>query len=227
MLLENIYIRPKVKTMRKLLTVLLISTLISVSGHGQTDFVPKGSFKVEIGLPNNATNVAFRDLMQGLVCLSPSYQHTLDNTLSFGFGLRYNYFDVNEFKNTVDLGGGLHTAGAFAKIGQEKFYGNFGVDYGIRAGYSFNFFATNKNDEQLGKPYSNDAVFVEPHLGLALMANEKTSFRLALGYAFHGFEFRPNQVGLETFSGIDDSDLNSITTYFTIGFGYSYYFGQN
>lgn len=193
----------------------------------QAEFAPKGSFKVEIGLPNNATNKAFRDLMQGLVCLTPSYQYTLDNTLSFGFGLRYNYFDVNEFKNTVDLAGGMHMAGVFGKIGQEKFYGNFGLDYGVRAGYSMNFMVTNKNDELLGRPYTNDAVFVEPHMGLALTANENTSFRLSLGYAFHGFQFRPEQVGLESFGGVSDDQLNTITTYFTIGFGYSYYFGQN
>tara|TARA_B100000508_G_scaffold118450_1_gene98648 strand:+ start:163173 stop:163814 length:642 start_codon:yes stop_codon:yes gene_type:complete len=213
--------------MRTLLTIFFLTILLSFNSISQAEFAPKGSFKVEISLPNNATNTAFRDLMQGLVCVSPSYQHTLDNTLSFGFGLRYNYFDVNEFKNTVDLAGGMHTTGVFGKIGQEKFYGNFGVDYGVRVGYSFNFFATNKNEELLDGPYINDAGFVEPHLGLALTANENTSFRLALGYAFHAFEFRPNQVGLENFAGIGDDQLNSITTYFTIGFGYSYYFGQN
>lgn len=211
---------------RCLILVFLVFTL-HINTNAQTEFSPKGSFKVEIELPNNATNTAFRDLMQGLVCLTPSYQYTLVNTLSFGFGLRYNYFDVNEFKNTVDLAGGMHTAGAFAKIGQEKFYGNFGVDYGLRAGYTVNFMATNKNEELLGRPFNNSAVFIEPHLGLALMANEKTSFRIALGYAFHGFEFRPEQVGLDSFSGIGEDQLNTVTSYFTIGFGYSYYFGQN
>ncbi len=214
-------------TMKSLLIIFSILIIANTNSFAQTDFAPKGSFKVEIALPNNATNSAFRDLMQGLVCLTPSYQHTLDNTLSFGFGLRYNYFDVNEFKNTVGLAGGMHTAGVFGKIGQEKFYGNFGVDYGVRIGYSMNFFATNKNEELLGGAYSNDAGFVEPHLGLALTANENTSFRLVLGYAFHGFEFRPNQVGLENFAGVNADQLNAITTYFTIGFGYSYYFGQN
>lgn len=213
--------------MRTFLTITIFCLMLTTQSTAQTDFVPKGSFKVEIALPNNATNTAFRDLMQGLVCVTPSYQHTLDNTLSFGIGLRYNYFDVNEFKNTVGLAGGMHTTGIFGKVGQEKFYGNFGVDYGVRVGYSFNFFDTNMNEEKLDGAYMNDAGFVEPHLGLALTANENTSFRLALGYAFHGFQFRPHQVGLDNFGGVNDDQLNSISTYFTIGFGYSYYFGQN
>jgi len=211
--------------MRNALIFIIVCLTCTQVGWSQENYKPTSSFKVEIGLPNNATNFAFRDLMQGLVVVTPSYQYTFDNTLSIGAGLRYNYFSVNEFKNTVDLSGGIHTAGVFGKIGQEKFYGNFGVDYGVRVGYSMNFMTTNFNETLRGGPYSNDAGFVEPHLGLALTANENTSFRFALGYAFHAFEFRPNQMGLDQFSGMSEDDLNGTTTYFTVGFGYSYYFG--
>jgi hypothetical protein len=79
----------------------------------------------------------------------------------------------------------------------------------------------------MGKPYINDGGFIEPTLGLSLKANEKSSFRLALGYAFHAFDFRPHQMEVEKFGDIKDSELNELTTYFTIGFGYSFYFGEN
>jgi hypothetical protein len=209
------------KTFFLAISFLLLFNLQSVA---QADFRPRGSFKIEVGLPNNVTNSAFRDLMQGLAVFTTSYQFTFENTISLGAGLRYNYFNVNEFKNTVDLTGGLHSTGVFGKIGQEKFYGNLGVDYGLRAGYTFNFFDTNKNEEFNNGVYQEGALFLEPHLGLALMASENSSFRLALGYAFNSFQFRPNQVGLENFSGFSDEDLTPITTFFTIGFGYSYYF---
>ena len=124
------------------------------------------------------------------------------------------------------MSGGAHIAGVFGKIGQEKYYGNFGLDYGVRIGYTMNIFDTNKNNDLLGKPYINDGGFVEPTLGLSLMGNENTSFRLALGYAFHAFQFKPHQMGVDNFSGIDNDRLESITSYFTIGFGYSYYFGK-
>ncbi|PWH86537.1 hypothetical protein [Brumimicrobium oceani] len=207
---------------------LIVLSIILVTGfttQAQVDFAPKSSFKVEVGLPNNASNFAFRDLMQGLVVVTPSFQHTLDNTLTFAVGLRYGFFNVNEFKNNIDMTGGVHLAGVFGKIGQEKFYGNFGIDYGIRFGYSANIFDTNINEVKLGKPLVEDAAFIEPTLGLSLMATERTSFRLALGYAIHDFVFSPNQMGMEKFSGIKDSKLDSRTSYFTIGFGYSYYFG--
>lgn len=205
-------------------SLLLICSVLTV--NAQADFSPSSSFKVEIGLPNNATNYAFRDLMQGLVIVTPSYQYTFENSFSLGAGLRYGFFNVNEFKNNIGMSGGAHIAGVFGKIGQEKYYGNFGLDYGVRIGYTMNIFDTNKNNDLLGKPYINDGGFVEPTLGLSLMGNENTSFRLALGYAFHAFQFKPHQMGVDNFSGIDNDQLESITSYFTIGFGYSYYFGK-
>ncbi|HLW30367.1 MAG TPA: hypothetical protein VKX29_05885 [Brumimicrobium sp.] len=211
--------------MKQLIISLLLFSYI-LTAKSQTDFVPSSSFKVEIGLPNNATNYAFRDLMQGLVVVTPSYQYTFESSLSIAAGVRYGFFNVNEFKNNIGMAGGAHIAGVFGKIGREKFYGNFGLDYGVRIGYTMNFFNTNKNTELIGKAYRNDGGFVEPTLGLSLMGNENTSFRLALGYAFHAFQFQPHQMGITEFVGINSSKLNQMTTYFTIGFGYSYYFGN-
>ena len=198
--------------------------LLSFLNVAQTDFAPRGSFKVELGLPNNATNNAFRELMQGLVVVTPSYQHTFDNSFSMGAGLRYSYFNVNQFKNNAGISGGMHTTGAFGKIGREKFYGNFGVDYGVRIGYTMNISTTNAIQDSLGGPYISDGGFVEPTLGLSLMSSEKSSFRLALSYAFHAFVFKPEHLGLDEFSGLNPDNLDALTTYFTIGFGYSYYF---
>lgn len=212
--------------MKQLSILLLLLVGLTSEAYSQTDFAPNGSFKVEISLPNNVTNKAFKELMQGLVTITPSYQYTFDNSFSVGGGLRYGFFNVNEFKNNIGMNGGLHIAGAFVKVGQEKFYGKFGLDYGVRLGYTMNFFATNKNKELLGKPFVDNGGFVEPTIGFALMASENSSFRLALGYAFHTFKLRPSQMGVEEFSGVDPTKLNEITTYFTIGFGYSFYFGR-
>lgn len=209
--------------MKKSLLVVSI-VFISLFSFSQTEFEPSGSFKVEIGLPNNATNNAFRELMQGLVVVTPSYQHTFDNTFSIGAGLRYSYFNVNQFKNNAGISGGLHMGGAFGKLGIEKFYGNFGVDYGVRIGYAMNFAMTNAIEEELGSPHISDGGFIEPTLGLSLMSTENTSFRLSLAYAFHGFVYGPEHIGLDEFSGLNPDNLDVLTTYFTIGFGYSYYF---
>lgn len=209
--------------MKKCLLILSI-VLLSFLNVAQTDFTPTGSFKVELGLPNIATNNAFRGLMQGLVVVTPSYQHTFDNTFSIGAGLRYSYFNVNQFKNNAGISGGMHMTGAFGKIGIEKFYGNFGLDYGVRIGYAMNFSTTNAIQDSIGGPYISDGGFVEPTLGLSLMSTENSSFRLALSYAFHAFIFKPEHIGLDEFTGYDADKLDVLSTYFTIGFGYSYYF---
>lgn len=196
------------------------------SSYSQVDFEPNGSFKVEIGLPNNISNKGFKELMQGLALINSSYQYTFFNTFSVGAGIRYGFFNVKEFKNNIDLKGALHTAGAFLKVGQEKYYGDFGIDYGIRIGYMMNFFSTNKNKELLGGPFIDHGAYVEPNIALSLRGSERTAYSLALGYAIHAFKFTPDKVGIDKFTGIKPSKLNSLTSYITIGIGYSYFFGK-
>lgn len=211
--------------MRKILLGLLLVSFVSTS-HAQTDFEPNGSFNLDIGLPNNITNYAFRELMQGLAMVTPSYQYAFNNSLAIGGGLRYGFFSINEFKNNIGLKGGLHQVGAFAKIGQEKYYGNFGLDYGLRVGYTMNFFDTNKNKEELGKALSDGCLLFEPTIGIGLRSGENSAFRLIVAYAIQPFNFRPELVGVEQFSGMGEDKTKNLTSYLTVGFGYSYYFGK-
>lgn len=213
--------------MKQIIIFLFLLGVPFIGMAQQSDFEPKGSFNIEVSLPNNTSNKAFKELMQGLVVITPHYQYTFSNTISVGGGLYYGYFNINEFKNNIALAGGLHIGGAFVKIGQEKYYGKFGLDYGVRVGYSMNYFITNKNKDLYDRPYNNDGGFIEPILGLSLMSNDNTSFKLALGYTFHNFKFQPHQVGTDQFSGFSQDDFSKISTYFSIGFGYSYYFGVN
>lgn len=209
--------------MKYFLTIYLSFGLIFYT-IAQSDFTPNSSFKVEIGLPNNISNKGFREIMQGLAVVTPSYQHTFNSSFALGAGLRYGYFNVNEFKNNANLKGGLHMIGAFIKVGQEKYYGKFGLDYGVRMGYTLNYFVTNLNDNKNGGPFSNGSLLIEPTINFSLMATENSSFNLFLSYSIHSFRFRPNQVGLDYFSGINKEDNNAYTSFFTIGFGYSYFF---
>ncbi|NDB36439.1 MAG: hypothetical protein EB023_14110, partial [Flavobacteriia bacterium] len=48
------------------------------------------SFVLELGLPNSFVNGAFKNIMQGLVYVSPMYQYTLKSGLSFGAGVHYS-----------------------------------------------------------------------------------------------------------------------------------------
>jgi len=211
----------------KLLYVTLIAFCFLNSSLAQTDeFQPAGSFKAEIGLANNISNEAFRDLMQGLFNITAGYQYTLPSSLSLGAGIRHNYFTVNQFKNNVDLRGGIHFGGIYGKIGIEKYYGQFGIDIGVRGGFNMMFSTTNKCDLTAGGPSLFNGAFIEPVINLGLLADERSSFYLNLTYAIHSFKFEPFHVCEDDFSSYSERGLDNLTSYFVIGFGYSFYFGQ-
>jgi hypothetical protein len=212
--------------MKALATLIVVSTFWSYVSSQTEEFQPAGSFKAEIGLANNTSNEAFRDLMQGLFNITAGYQYTLPSSLSLGVGVRHNYFTVNQFKNNIDLRGGIHFGGVYGKIGIEKYYGQFGIDIGIRAGYNMMVSVTNKCEEVNGGPSIFDGGFIEPVINLGLLADERSSFYLNLTYAFHTFKFQPYHVCEDDFSAYSAEGLDKITTYFVIGFGYSFYFGK-
>ena len=193
-------------------------------GHSQL-VTPGHTFNVELGLPNGMGNKPFRSIMQGLVNCAPYYQYALPNSLAFGVGLRYTFFDVNEFKTPEPIYGGMHTVGGFVKLSREKFHSDrFGTDLGVKIGYSQNFIVTDLNKELGRNPLSFDAGFVEPTIGLVLSADEFTSYRLTIGYTFQGFSFDPEQLGTAMDGGWEASELNKVTHFLTIGFGFTYYF---
>lgn len=212
--------------MKTLAVAICILGYLNFSLAQKDEFQPAGSFKAEIGLANNASNEAFRDLMQGLFNITAGYQYTLPNSLSFGAGIRHNYFTVNQFKNNIDLRGGIHFSGVYGKIGIEKYYGQFGIDIGVRAGYNIMASVTNKCKELNGGPSLFDGAFIEPVINLGLLADERSSFYLNLTYALHTFKFQPYHVCEDDFSAYSEEGLDKITSYFVIGFGYSFYFGQ-
>ena len=208
--------------------IVLLISFGSFKTTAQADFEPSGSFRVDIGLPATleaATNGAFRDLMQGLLNVSPSYQYTFPMSLSVALGGRYTLFNVNEFKNNFNLSGNLHIIGGFAKVGREKFYGKLGVDYGLKVGYTRNYSATSICMEETGKASYDEAIFVEPIFSLSYMVDEKNAFTLFnLAYTFHGFRFTPETVCVDVFPGISEDRQRLRTSYLTFGFGYAHYF---
>ena len=97
---------------------------------------PDDSFTFEIALPNSMYNKPYKMIMQGLIQSSANYQYTLKNGLSFGTGLHYTYFAINEFRVPSKVYGGIHSAAAYLKIGHEKFWTErFGTDFGLKMGY--------------------------------------------------------------------------------------------
>jgi hypothetical protein len=190
------------------------------------DITPKHSFTIELGLPVSTVNKPFKGIMQGLLNVSPYYQFTLQNHFSVGIGGHYSYFKINEFKTPQKVTGGMNSFGGFIKVGHEKFYNmRFGTDIGVKVGYTDHLFTTDTNTVR-GGPVSVMSTFVEPSVGLVLTADEFTSFRFVVSYAFYGFGFRPDQLGLTTNGGYDPADFSKVTQFVSFGFGFTYYFKQ-
>lgn len=196
------------------------------------EITPKYTFNVELGLPIAIANEPFDAVMQGLVGVSSYGQYTTPFHLNIGIGARYSLFTINQFKVPVPLNGSVHTGAGFIKIGYDKFLTDrFAIDFGVKVGYSINSADVKELDVD-GKQVArynnkNDAVLIEPNLGLILSADEKNSYRFFLGYNILGYGFSPGFIGLESNSGWDPTAYNKLTQFLLIGFGYTYYFNNS
>jgi hypothetical protein len=183
------------------------------------------SFVLELGLPNGFVNAPFKNIMQGVVYVSPMYQYTLKSGLLFGAGIHYSYFNINQFRINQKISGGMHNGAAFIKLGHEKFWTpSLATDIGVKAGFAQSAFVTDTL-KSMGITYnSKQSAYIEPNIGICLAADVNASFRLTIGYAFYGFGFKPWDIGINSDLGYSASELNKLSSYLIVGFGYSRYF---
>lgn len=209
--------------MTKYLLIFLIS--LSVFKPEAQVIDPKHTFNIELGLPNGFVNKPFKNIMQGLVNVAPYYQYKINKQFAVGLGVRYSYFAINEFKVPKPTYGGMHTGGIFIKAAWEKFHtDHFATEVGVKFGYTQTYFVTDRNDSIGVNPRQVNSTYVEPCISLILTADERSSYRLVVSYAFQGFCFRPDLLGLETLGGYDESEFSKGTSFLIVGFGYTYYF---
>ena len=180
------------------------------------------SFTFELGLPNATSNKAYRSIMQGLVCLSPSYQYALKNGISFGLGLHYSYFAINEFRVQPKIFGGIHTAAAFIKIGHEKFWTkSFGTEITCKIGYLKSYSAS----DLITNYNQTEASYIEPSIAFIAASSVNSSYRFVIGFPLYGYKFTPRTIGIEDSNlGYSSADFSAISSAFTISFGYTFYF---
>lgn len=183
------------------------------------------SFTIELGLPNSFSNQPFKDIMQGLVCVSPYYQYAFKNGLALGAGGHYSYFAVNEFSLPSAVYGGMHTLVGFLKLSHEKFWGErFGTDFGVKFGYAHTMVKTDALLSQGTLLNVVQSTYLEPVLGLILSSDEANSYRLTIGYPFYGFGFKPWTIGVESEIGYDTDSFSRVSSFLIVGFGYTHYF---
>jgi len=187
---------------------------------------PKFTYNIELGLPVATSNEPFDDIMQGLVSVNTYGQYSFPFHLNVGLGVKYSYFAVNQFSVPEPVYGGIHTGGAFVKIGYDKFYNDrFAMDYGVKIGYGEHFILTDMNKALGLSPRRLQSSIIEPTVGLILTADERNSYRLNVGYCVQGYGFEPKLLGLDSNGDWDPAKFNNLTQYFFVGFGYTFYFG--
>ncbi|MFT5859554.1 MAG: hypothetical protein ACI865_001657 [Flavobacteriaceae bacterium] len=210
--------------MRKKLSVLVIVVCISLTAAAQ-GITPKFSYNVELGLPVATANEPFDDIMQGLLSVSTYGQYSFPFHLNFGAGVHYSYFTVNQFSVPSPVFGGVHSGSAFAKVGYDQFHTDrFATDFGVKFGYTQNYFTTDVNKANGVNPIQVNSSFTEAIASFILLADERNAYRWIVGYGIQGFGFNPSHIGLASNEGYDPAGFNKVSQYFVIGFGYTYYF---
>ena len=206
-------------------TLLLVVFAWLQGSYTAQDMEIDDSFVLELGLPNGFVNAPFKNILQGVVYVSPMYQYTLRSGLMFGAGMHYSYFNINQFRINQKISGGMHNGAAFIKLGHEKFWTpSLATDIGVKAGFAQSAFVTDTL-KSMGITYnSKQSVYIEPNIGICLAADVNASFRLTIGYAFYGFGFKPWDIGINSDLGYSASELNKLSSYLIVGFGYSRYF---
>lgn len=210
--------------MKSTLYTLAIILAFSFSASAQK-IDPKYTFNVELGLPVSVTNPLFGDVMQGLVNVSPYAQYTFPFNFHIGAGVKYSYFTINEFSVPEIRLGGMHTTGAFLKLGYDKFHSErFATDLGVKVGYNQTFFNSYQSKGVDVVNVQQGSSLIEGTIGFVLSADERNSYRWIIGYGIQGMGFQPSHIGLTSNGGYDPASFNNVTSYLVVGFGYTYYF---
>ena len=200
---------------------------VIINSFGQIE--PKHTFTMEVGMPIATANPFFKGVMKSIVNLSPYYQFRFNNSFTIGAGANYSYLQVDKFKvpTAEPAIGGVHTIGGLVKFGYEKFHNEqFATDFGVKIGYNKTYFNTDFNDSIYGKAQTVNSVSITPMLGLILSVDEFSSYRFTIGYAFNGFGFSPQRLGIQTNAGYNVSEYSKPTQCLIIGFGFTHYFSK-
>lgn len=189
----------------------------------------KGSFKVDLCLPNTVANYAFDRVHNGLGDASVYYQYNVYEGLTIGGGVRYAYFMIDQFSVSNPITGGLHFPAGYLKVGFEKFSNDrFAYEWSLNSGYMMALSTNDSTDAKLGEPFIDQGIFIQPKLGMYVMAEQNSAFSLMFSYTWFLNNFRPDYHAQETFpgTGMKPPDWAGVTQFFSVGFGYSYYFNR-
>lgn len=202
----------------------LLLLIAENTSFGQIDD-DKLNVTMELTLPSGRANPAYRAYLNGLVNVQPKLQYKFAKDWFIAAGPKYSYYTIAEFKVPTKMNGGAHTYGGFLEAGWHHWSTpRLALEIGCKVGAAQTAFVTDLTRETGIQRVT--AMYVEPTFSFVLASDEAVAYRWIVGYNFSGYNFQPFHVGLQTNGGYTADDLNHLSQSIIVGFGMSYYFGN-
>lgn len=202
----------------------LLLLLVGNSAYSQIED-DKLNVTMELTLPSGRANPAYKAYLNGLVNVQPKFQYKFAKNFFVAAGPKYSYYTISEFKVPVKMNGGAHTYGGFIETGMHRWSTErLALELSCKVGVAQTAFVTDLTRETGIQRVT--AMYVEPTFSFVLASDEAVAYRWILGYNFSGYNFQSYHVGLETNGGYTPEDFDQLTQSIIVGFGMSYYFGN-
>lgn len=196
------------------------------SACAQNEIEPKWTFNADVTIPFEIANPFFQKAVDGLMNVQPYIQYSLPFHLHFGVGAKYQYFKINSVEIPTERFGGFHTFGGFINIGYDQFLTKrFALDISVKAGYGMNLYRYSLVKNQNVQSRTQGVPFIEPGIGLTLLASGNLGVKWYFGYGFQNYALRPQDVGFASNEGYSEEQLKGKSQYVQAGFGLVYYIG--
>jgi len=215
--------------LRWIFLFLIVSSAAQVQAQEKT-FEPKGSFSVDAGVPTLGRNYAFRRVMEGLFNGGIGFKYNIFKGMTLGIGAKYSFFNINTFAlKNANWSGGLHMPAPYIDLSFEKFTTErISLSAGVKIGYAAMISVNDSCKNATGEPVIYGALFFEPHVEALMLTGKGSSdgFSFILGYNIYNRPFTPGFLCMNELPNLEPENYKGFTGFFSIGFGYRYYFGR-
>jgi hypothetical protein len=182
----------------------------------------RGFFK----LPNTIANNTFKKVFNGVSNIEVSYMQPFAKNFFVTGGFQHGYFDVNQFSFPELSNGKMQSFMGVGEIGYQKYWNDkWYYIASLRAGYGLVAIKT-ANCSNEGTVPQQAMAFGEGLFGIYLHGNDRMSYGLVISYQLYNFEFGPEWICRDNFSGLTEIDYQGLSQNITVGFGFTCILGK-
>ncbi len=178
---------------------------------------------MEVGLPVNIANRAYRAIAEGIADSRLSVYRISNKGLGVKGGVQYLFNDLNPNADPnigYYLQGDFHTIGPMAGIFYRQDGGlKFEAEYGLNFSYLYHSLRSNYCPD----PSRWESISFNPYFKLILpSSNTKLFFSFFTGYNFQNYEFSHDYLCNTGLQGYSEDDFKGPVHYLSFGFGFNY-----